>query len=367
MSFIWELDNWTDFRWDNDVILPMLLEVRKKQGYILGKGESLELKDISTFIISEAVKTSEIEGEKIDVNSVRSSVANRLGLDRAGLVKDSSKTDGLIDILLDATRNYTEPLTDTRFFSWHAALFPTGFSGIHKITVADWRVGDEPMEVVSGTIGETNIHYVAPPSKQVPVEMNKFIYWFNSSEKLDGILKSAIAHLWFVTIHPFDDGNGRLARVLTDLALAKDEKTGLRLYSLSSQIIQDKSEYYNVLETTQRGCSDITIWLKWFLNMYNRSIDASIISVEKAIKLNALSSDFTELNKRQIKILKIMIEALPDSIQGDLTPRKYSKITKTSVETAKRDIKGLIDKGILIKGDAGGRSTSYYLSNRVKF
>lgn len=366
MKYLWQRDNWTDFKWNSELILKPLSNARKSQGYILGKGESLDLKDIGEFITEEAITTSEIEGEILDKDSVRSSVANRLGLPSAGLPVNTNKTDGLVDILLDATTKYYEDLNSERIFSWHAALFPTGYSGINKIDVAQWRIGKEPMEVVSGTVGNAKVHYVAPPSHIVESEMNAFFNWW-SSNNYDGIIRAAIAHFWFVTIHPFDDGNGRIARVITDMALAQDEKTGKRLYSLSSQIIKEKSQYYRILEETQKGDGDITEWLIWFLDMYVRSIENSKASIERSIKINKLFQKVTELNlnERQLKVMKKLIESLPDGFSGGLTNKKYVSITKTSPETAKRDIKKLVQLGLINQNEGKGRSTSYRLSDTI--
>lgn len=366
MNYLWEKENWTDLKWDKSAILEPLSRARKSQGYILAKGESLNLKDISDFISSEAIKTSEIEGEILDRDSVRSSVANRLGLPTSGLTKDSKKTDALIDILLDATTNYKDPLDNKRLFSWHSGLFPTGYSGINKISVGRWREGREPMEIVSGNFSNLNVHYVAPPSDIVEKEMTKFFSWWGECRE-DGIIRAAIAHFWFVTIHPFDDGNGRLARAITDMALAQDEKSGKRLYSLSSQIVIEKSEYYKVLEETQKGDGDITNWLVWFLTMYSRSIEASKVKLEHSSMLNRLFNTLSgfNLNDRQLKVMKKLIEHYPEGFEGGLTNRKYVAIAKTSKETAKRDLKKLLDLDLLSKNSGKGRSTSYSLGSTL--
>lgn len=363
MKYIWQSNNWTDFRWNAELIIKPLSSARKLQGYILGRGELLNLKDISEFITSEAITTSGIEGEILDKDSVRSSVANRLGLPTAGFPKDTKKIDALVDILIDATAKYNKKLNDNRIFAWHAALFPTGFSGMNKISVGKWREGTTPMEVVSGAIGETKVHYVAPPSEVVENEIKELLTWWDSTKE-DGLIRAAIAHLWFVTIHPFDDGNGRIARVLTDMALAQDEKTGKRLYSLSSQIIKEKTEYYRILEKTQKGDGDITEWLIWFLNMYTKSIENSKASMDRSILLNTLFHKISgfQLNKRQLKVMKKLIEKFPDEFKGGLTNKKYVAITKTSSETAKRDIKKLVELNLIKKNEGRGRSTNYNLN-----
>lgn len=364
--YVWQQQNWTDFKWNSDLLIEPLSNARKVQGYIIAKGEFLELKDISEFITTEAITTSGIEGEILDKLTVRSSVANRLGLPTAGFPVDTKKTDGLVEILIDATQHFKRNINDERLFSWHAALFPTGYSGINKIDVGKWRVGSAPMEVLSGTMDKKVVHYCAPPSNTVAKEMAIFFNWLNSI-KIDGILRAAIAHFWFVTIHPFDDGNGRIARAITDMILAQDERTGKRLYSLSSQIIKEKKEYYNILEEIQKGNGDITNWILWFLRMFIRSIEGSKHIIEQSIIRNKTFLKLSEykLNKRQLKVLKKLVMTLPDGYIGGITNKKYVSITKTSSETAKRDIKTLVEFKLLKKNDGKGRSTSYRLSEDI--
>ncbi|MBN2617006.1 MAG: Fic family protein, partial [Spirochaetales bacterium] len=317
------------------------------------------------FIALEAVTTSVIEGENLDANSVRSSIAKQLGLPSGGLPVNSVKTDGLVEILLDATHNYSDQLTNERIYSWHAALFPTGYSGMNKINSGNYRTGSEPMEVVSGIIGNSVVHFKAPESESVPGLMNNFILWWNNEKSLDGIIKAAVSHLYFLTIHPFDDGNGRIARVLTDMTLAADEKNGRRLYSLSPQILKNKSEYYQILEETQKGDGDITKWIIWFLSMYLKAIESSLDVIEKTISINRLKTNLIqfELNERQKKVIIKLIENWPNGFKDGISNKKYVSIAKTTPETAKRDLKKLVELGLLKRSESGGRSTAYLLED----
>ena len=364
-KYMWKKKNWTEFSWNSAEIILLLSNARKAQGQIIAQAGRLELSDYSELITSEAISTSEIEGEKVDVKSVRSSVARRLGLSTAGLPAPSSQSEGLIDLLMDATEDYRQKLTKKRLCGWQAALFPTGYSGIYKIDVGKFRKGSEPMRVVSGRPGEEKIHYEAPPSEDVPGEMKLFFKWWNSRVEIDGIIRAAIAHLWFVTIHPFDDGNGRVGRAITDMALAQDEQTGKRLYSLSTQIMRERKKYYEILERTQKNDGDITEWLKWFLNMFVNSIENSKELIKKSLFVDKFYRYFSgvNLNERQTKVIKKLIEHYPKEFVGGLTNRKYVSMTKTSPETAKRDLKDLFLKGLLVKNDGKGRSTSYRLNS----
>ena len=365
MKYIWQNDSWPHFTWNTEKLIDLLGAARKKQGFILGKGDLLDLKDISYFLAEEAVNTSEIEGEKLDRTSIRSSVARRLGLPTAGLPDIKRETDGLVQILIDATSNYLPPLAKERLWAWQAALFPTGYSGIQKIQTGSWRSSSVPMQVISGSMGKQRVHYEAPQSDRIEQEIDSFLSWWNrSNAETDGIIRAAIAHFWFVTIHPFEDGNGRIARALTDMALAQDEKTGKRLYSLSARINKEKSAYYDILEKTQQGTGDITDWLCWFLGMYSRSIDNSLKIIEASFFKNSFyrSLNSLGLNERQEKVIGKLLEPYPEEFAGGLTNKKYVSITKVSPETAKRDLKTLLENGILIKNDAKGRSTSYRLN-----
>jgi Fic family protein len=310
------------------------------------------------------VTTSAIEGEILDPEALRSSVAVRLGLPNAGLPEPNRASDGLIEILLDATRHHQEKLTEQRLFSWQAALFPTGYSGMRRIFVGGWRSDPVPMQIVSGPMGKKKIHFEAPPSARVAAEMQIFLdWWHNPPAELDGLVRAAIAHFWFVSIHPFEDGNGRIARALTEMALAQYESQSIRYYSLSAQLLKNKSQYHNLLEMHQKGSGEITVWLEWFLDIIRKSLGHSRILIQKSTmiaKFYLQNADIV-LNERQNKVLKKLLECLPDELIGGLTNKKYCSMTKVSPETAKRDIKDLVDKGILVKNPGSGRSTSYKL------
>lgn len=368
VKYIWQKPDWIEFTWRSDMILGMLAQARKHQGHILAQADLLDLKDVSEIIIDEVISTSEIEGEKLDVSSVRSSVAKRLGLPTAGLPSSTKQSDAIVEVLIDATSNYDEELTGDRLCGWQAALFPTGYSGMHKIDVGKFRVGEEPMQVVSGAVGKEVIHYVAPPSKEVPKEINKFLKWWRNSEGIDGIIRAAIAHLWFVSIHPFDDGNGRVTRAITDMALAQDEKTSKRLYSLSSEIMKERKAYYDILEKTQKGDGDITDWLVWFLEIFIKAIESSEVLIKRSMFMNRFYKHFAgiSLNNRQSKVIKKLLESYPREFVGGMTNKKYVSIANTTPESAKRDIKDLVEKGLLLKNKGGGRSTSYRLNIELK-
>jgi len=309
----------------------------------------------------DILKTSEIEGELLDADQVRSSLARKLGMDVAGLVPSDRNVDGVVEMMLDATTNYASDLTEDRLFGWHSCLFPSGRSGMFKIQVGDWRSEEKgPMQVVSGPLGKEKIHFEAPPAELLEQEMNRFLKWFNQNSDLDPVIKAGIAHLWFVTIHPFDDGNGRIARAITDLQLARAEESGKPFYSMSSAIRKRRNEYYDILERTQQGSLDITPWLSWFLDCLFFALEDTnqvIGGVLKKAKFWQLHS-LTAMNYRQ----KLMINKLLDGdFFGNLTSSKWSKMTKTSQDTASRDIKDLLEKGVLEKGEEGGRSTTYHI------
>ncbi|MBF0363611.1 MAG: Fic family protein [Oligoflexia bacterium] len=328
-----------------------LLEAKKSQAFILGQANFFEAKDEMEFFTEEAFTTSAIEGEMLDKDTIRSSVAKRLGLETAGLPQIKKNSDGLVEVLVDATTNFKQKLTHKRLCSWKAALFPTAYSGINKIKVGIYRKGDAPMRVVSGRIGKEKIHYQAPPSDKVQEEMDRFLRWWNTrSDKVDGIVRAAIAHIWFVSIHPFDDGNGRIARAITDMALAQEEKTSKRLYSLSLQILKDKKNYYDVLESTQKGDGDITKWIQWFLSMFTQSIKNSKTVIEKSIFIGKFYKTYADknFNDRQWKVIRKLLEYLPEDFTGGLTNKKYVSMTNASSETAKRDLKDLLDKEVLL-------------------
>ena len=360
-KYIYQHENWTDFSWSNAVVSAALGEARLLQGGIWGQIRSLgfsskEEKNLEILTL-DVLKSSEIEGEKLDLEQVRSSIARRLGINTAGLAPSSRNVEGVVEMMLDATQNFNNPLTHERLFGWHAALFPTGYSGIYKIEVAKYRSGE--MRIVSGAAGKEKVHYIAVAAKDVKAEMDKFFAWLNN-EKLviDGVLKAAIAHFWFIVIHPFDDGNGRIARAISDMLLARSENSAERFYSLSKQILAERNAYYAVLKKTQHG-SDITDWLVWFLNC----LQSAMRETESGMQNILLKAQFWEkhkdiqINERQ----RLMINKVFDDFYGKLTSSKWAKITKTSPDTALRDIKDLIEKGILKQDKAGGRSTGYTL------
>ena len=357
--YIWQQTDWPDFTWDDAKLSYKLGRVRGLQGRLVGRMSALgfDLKNSAMLdaLTADITKSSEIEGEILNVDQVRSSVARHLGIEIEGLPEADRYIDGVVQVMIDATQNYMQPLTAERFFNWHAALFPTGRSGVYKITVADWRQGAEPMQVISGAMGKEKIHYQAPDSDHVPYQMKLFLEWVNGNQKIDPVLKAAIAHLWFVTIHPFDDGNGRISRTITDLFLARADEMPHRFYSMSAEIRKQRKRYYEMLEKTQKGSLDITNWLEWFLDC----LEAALLDTEKSISTILQKAAFWDkyrlvsMNERQIK----MVNLFWDGFDGKLTSSKWAKITKCSPDTALRDIQDLITKGVFRKTDEGGRST----------
>jgi Fic family protein len=363
-KYIWQQPDWPHLTWNADALLAPVSQVRKLQGQLLAHASSMNLETKTQLIVDEAVTTSEIEGEMLDRGSVRSSVARQLGLPSAGLTPQQRHIDGLVEMLLDATQGWDKKLTGNRLKGWQAALFPTGYSGIHKIAVGTWREGHEPMQVVSTKKSKTTIHYEAPPSEALPQEMKNFLKWWNDSqEKVDGLLRAGIAHFYFVTIHPFDDGNGRISRAITDMALAQDEKTGTRFYSLSTQIIKSKDAYYDILESSQKETCDITLWLKWFLNLMSTAILDSQQRIQETLNKAFFWQKHSQkiFNDRQRKALKRLLDAEPHGFEGGMTNKKYVNLTKTSRESAKRDLAELEEMGLLHRNPSGGRSISYSL------
>jgi Fic family protein len=362
--YIYNNQDWPIFKWNSEKLLPLLSFVRNRQGKLIGKMGALgfELRNEANLEIltQEIIKTSEIEGEILNKEQVRSSIARRLGLEISGLVYSERNVDGIVDLMIDATKNFEQELNKERLFLWHAALFPTGQSGMYKIIVGNWRDDSTgPMQVVSGALGKEKVHYQAPPAVQLENEMRIFFDWFNLEQNTDLVLKSAIAHLWFVTLHPFEDGNGRISRALSDMLLARSDEQSYRFYSMSTQIRKERNSYYNILEKTQKGGLDITDWLEWFLNCLLHSIDNSEKLLEKIIfkHLFWLKHTRVNINERQRKILTMLM----DDFEGVLNSTKWAKITKCSQDTALRDIQNLIEKGILVRNDKGGRSTNYEL------
>jgi Fic family protein len=362
--YIWQKKDWPNFKWKAEDLLPALGKARRVQGQVIAQADFIGLAAQAALIVEEAFTTSAIEGERLDRNSIRSSVARRLGLPTLGLPPEERQIEGLVEMLFDATTNHNAPLSAKRLHGWQAALFPTGYSGIHKIRIGAWRTGDEPMRVVSGAAGKEKVHFEAPPAKIVNEEMSRFLAWWKMPVTgMDGLIRAGIAHLWFVTIHPYEDGNGRIARAITDMALAKDEGTQRRLYSLSMQIIRERDDYYEILERTQKGSCDVTAWLTWFLGMYTRAVTNSERMIKKALLVAKFwrTRSQTELNDRQLKVVQRLLEAEPEGFEGGLTNRKYVSMTKTSRETAKRDLSDLEEKGILKRNTGKGRSVSYSL------
>ncbi len=364
MTYIHEKPDWPQFQWSPDKLATRLAEVRHKQGRLLGQMESLgfDLKAEASLqtLTEDVVKSSEIEGEILDRNQVRSSIARRLGIDIGALTPVERNVEGVVDMTLDATQKYDQPITAERLFGWHAALFPTGRSGMLKIVVGGWRTEQSgAMQVVSGPVGREYVHFEAPAAKRLEREMSAFLGWFNADQKSDPVIKAAIAHLWFVTIHPFEDGNGRIARVVADLVLARSEQSAQRFYSTSSQIRKERNAYYDILEKTQRGTLDITDWLQWFLDCLDRAFDGAELIIGNVLHKAGFwkRHGASPLNDRQ----RLMLNRLLDGFEGKLTSSKWAQIVKVSQATAARDLEDLIDQGILHKDAAGGRSTSYSL------
>ena len=362
--YIHEKENWTNFTWDNKKVMIKLGEARNQQGRLLGKmgslGFDLQHEAVLNTLTLDVIKSSEIEGEYLEIAQVRSSIARRLGIDVAGAVQSERHVEGIVEMMLDATQQNDLPLSKNRLFGWHAALFPSGYSKLYKITVADWRKDTTgPMQVVSGPMGKEKVHYQAPSSDRIAPEIEKFIKWFENEHEIDLVLKAAIAHLWFVTIHPFDDGNGRITRAITDMMLARSDKSIMRFYSMSAQIRIERKQYYEKLEKTQKGNSDLTEWILWFLQCLINAIDSTEETLSKILHKAAFwnSHSTTILNDRQQK----MINRLLDGFEGKLTSSKWGKINMCSQDTALRDIQDLMSKNILQKEASGGRSTNYEL------
>ena len=373
MGWIWQSLGWPGFIWEAEALLPFLSKARLEQGKLLarakGLGFELGQEAGADILIEEVVKTSEIEGAHLNRELVRSSVAKHLGLPSFGLPQASRSIDGLVDILIDVTKEYDQPLTAERLKSWQAALFPTGYSGLFRIQTGEWRSGEDPMQVVSGGIGKEVLHFEAMPSSCVGNEMNQFLTWWKTSlGKIDGLLRAGLAHFYFVTIHPFEDGNGRIARALTDMALAQDEKISTRFYSLSSQIMKERKEYYDILELCQRRDMNITTWLAWFLASYTRSLESSSNLIAKVLTKASFWKYFSQiaLSDRQRKVVNVLLNVGKDNFEGGITTRKYSSIAKVSRATAFREITDLVEKKVIIQNPSKGRSTSYDLNWNIE-
>lgn len=362
MKYIYQNSAWPNFTWDATALQTLLGEVRNKQGKISAKMEALgfvlQEQALLDTLTLDIIKSSEIEGEFLDPDQVRSSIARKLGMDIAGLIPSDRNVDGVVEMLLDATQKYNVPLTEDRLFGWHNSLFPSGRSGLYAITIGKWRTDETgPMQVVSGGIGNEKVYFQAPNAQQIDAEIQQFLNWFNSENNIDPVLKAAIAHLWFITIHPFDDGNGRIARAITDLQLCRGEGSSKRFYSMSAQIRLKRTQYYAILEQTQKGNLDITNWLEWFFETVLTSLNATDTTLESVLSKARFweKQSAVMLNERQ----KLMLNKILDGFEGNMTSSKWAKIAKCSADSALRDIQDLISKNILEKNDAGGRSTSY--------
>jgi Fic family protein len=364
-TYIHELKGWPKFHWSQDKLANQLADVRHRQGRLIGRMESLgfELRSeaILQTLTEEVIKSSEIEGEKLNKEQVRSSIARRLGMDIGGLTPADRSVEGVVEMTLDATQKFRTPLTAKRLYDWHAALFPAGRSGMTRIRTGAWRDDKSgPMQVLSGPMGRERVHYEAPTADRLSDEMREFLKWFNSRESIDPVLKAGIAHFWFVTIHPFEDGNGRIARVIADMALARSEDSSQRFYSMSAQIRVERKDYYDILEGTQKGDLDVTAWLNWFLGCLGRAVNGAEEILANVLK----KAHFWEVhagekfNDRQKNVLNRLL----DGFEGKLTSSKWASLGKTSQDTASRDIDDLMQRGILVKDEPGGRSTSYSLA-----
>ncbi len=365
--YIWQDRKWPGFHYDKDRLANRLAQTRHDQGHLLGRMEALgfHLREEAVLLslTQEVLTTCEIEGEILDPAQVRSSLARRLGIDIGGLTSANREVEGIVEMMLDATRQFESPLTEERLFHWHTSLFPTDRSSMTRIRVGRWR--DDrggPMRVVSGPMGQETVHYEAPPATILDSEITAFLDWYNDDTGIDGVLKAGITHLWFVTIHPFDDGNGRIARAIAEMTLARSERSVQRFYSVSSQIRNERNKYYEILEQTQKGSMDITNWLDWFLGCVSRAIDlANDTLASVTFKASFWERYAAEpFNNRQIKVLNRIL----DGLEGKLTSSKWAKLAKCSQDTAYRDILNLMERGVLKKNPEGGRSTSYSLISR---
>ena len=361
-KWIWQHKEWPKFTWDDVELAPILREINQLQGKLLGQTEGMDLQQPELdALLQNAINTSAIEGEDLNVESVRSSLAKQLGVEQAGLPPGTPQSDGLAELLIDATHHYDVPLTKDRLFQWHRALFPMGQSGLTPIRVVQLR-GAEPMQVVSGPVGKRVIHFEAPPNENLEKELDDFLSWFTQNQQqLDPVMRAGIAHLWFITLHPFDDGNGRIARAISDLVLAQAEHRNIRFYAMAATIMKNRQGYYNILEETQRNGLIITRWLLWFATMLKQTVLDALERVHYVL----LKAKFwqrhaqTTLSKRQIKALNRLLDAGPGEFEGGLNARKYAGLTKVSKATATRDLIDLVSKGCLVKREPGGRSTSY--------
>ncbi len=363
--YIHDAPSWPAFEWDRDGLAEPLAAVRLRQGRLIGHMEALgfqlRTEAVLQTLTSDVIKSSEIEGERLDTEQVRSSIARKLGVDIGALKAADRNVEGVVEMMLDATRQFDRPLTAARLCGWQASLFPTGRSGLRKIKTGRWRDDSTgPMQVVSGPMHREKVHFEAPAAARLPQEIKAFLHWFNASAQGDAVMKAALAHLWFVTLHPFDDGNGRIARAIADMALARSEGSPQRFYSMSAQIRQERNAYYDVLQQTQRGTTNVTSWMSWFLGCLGRAIDGAQVALKSVLWKARFWETFatTPFNDRQRKI----VNRLLDGFEGKLTTSKYAKLTDCSQDTALRDILGLVERGVLVRGAEGGRSTGYALA-----
>lgn len=361
-TYIWQASDWPAWRYDLAALAEPLARVAHAQGLLLGRlaDVGLALRDQASLaaLTNDVVKTSEIEGEKLDVDSVRSSIARRLGVDIGALAPVDRHVEGVVEMVLDATTHCDVAMTRERLFGWHAALFPTGFSGLSRIRVGAWRDdASGPMQVVSGPIERRRVHFEAPPAERLEADITLFLEWLNGASAEPPLLKAGLAHLWFVTLHPFDDGNGRIARALGDLCMARADRSPQRFYSLSAQIQRERKDYYAILERTQKGSMDVTAWLAWFLETLHRAVQQAHSTLDGVLSSARLWQRWSTvpMNERQIKLLKRLL----DGFEGKLSSSKWAAIAKCSPDTALRDINELVARGVLRKSPAGGRSTSY--------
>lgn len=365
-TYIWQASDWPEWRFDLAALAGQMANVSQAQGILLGRlaDVGMGLRDEASLaaLTDDVVGTSEIEGEQLDVASVRSSIARRLGVDIGALAPVDRHVEGVVEMVLDATLNSEAPVTRERLFGWHASLFPTGYSGLSRISIGSWRDdASGPMQVISGPFGRQRVHFEAPPADRLEAETSRLIAWINALPKDPPLIRAALGHLWFVTLHPFDDGNGRIARAIGDLLLARADKSPQRFYSLSAQIQSERKAYYDILERTQKRSMDVTEWLAWFLDALHRAIDHAQVSLDAVLAKARFWQHWamTPLNERQVKLLNRML----DGFNGKLTSSKWAAIAKCSADTALRDINDLISRGVLRKADGSGRSTSYELND----
>ncbi len=365
IPYIHELSDWPNFHWQDGRLTSPLAAARHLQGRLIGQmealGFSIRKEAVLRTLTQDVVRSSEIEGEKLDADQVRSSVARRLGVDVGGLQAVDRHVEGIVEMMLDATQHYDQPLSAERLFGWHASLFPTGRSGMHRITVGGWRDDRAaPMQVVSGPVGRERVHFEAPAAARLDDDMRRFLEWFNGDATIEPVLRAALAHLWFVTIHPFDDGNGRIARAIADMSLARSEGSSQRFYSMSAEIREQRGEYYGILEQTQQGTLDVTRWMEWFLVCLRRAIEGAQTTLSGVIDRARYWEKLRDvpLNDRQ----RLVIRRLLEGFEGKLTTSKWAALTKSSSDTALRDIQQLVERRVLVRNEGGGRSTSYSLA-----